>query len=59
MGLQVPPSERRTLFRSLAPLGYPFREETDNRAYQLFAGTGARSPVDSERGDGPRPDRKR
>jgi threonine dehydratase len=46
MGLQVPQPERRQLFASLAKLGYPFSEETDNQAYHLFAGTAARKRPD-------------
>ncbi|MCU7915129.1 MAG: threonine ammonia-lyase, biosynthetic [Candidatus Thiodiazotropha sp. (ex Gloverina cf. vestifex)] len=38
MGIQVPP-EQKTAFRQvLKKLDYPFWEETDNPAYQLFAG---------------------
>lgn len=37
-GLQVPAKERAELRRSLDALGYPYWEETDNRAYELFLG---------------------
>jgi len=36
MGIQVPPAEREELKRTLAGLGLPFWEETENPAYGLF-----------------------
>lgn len=36
LGMQVPANERKTVNTMLKELGYPFWEETDNRAYQLF-----------------------
>lgn len=38
-GLQVPARDRADFKRSLDALGYPYWEETDNPAYQLFLGT--------------------
>ena len=35
-GLQVPPADRRKLHKCLAEIGYPYREESDNPAYDLF-----------------------
>ena len=37
-GLQVPPQERELVTAALAEIGYPFWDETDNPAYQLFLG---------------------
>ena len=36
LGMQVPANERKTVNAMLRELGYPFWEETDNKAYQLF-----------------------
>ncbi|MEQ9567305.1 MAG: threonine ammonia-lyase, biosynthetic, partial [Pseudomonadales bacterium] len=36
LGMQVPANERKTVNAMLKELGYPFWEETDNKAYQLF-----------------------
>jgi threonine dehydratase len=46
MGLQVPKAERKTFRQSLDAIGFPYREETQNPAYRLFAGRGEnfRSP---------------
>lgn len=38
VGLQVPPEEDGEFTAFLANLGYPYWEETDNPAYQLFLG---------------------
>ncbi|WP_245424116.1 threonine ammonia-lyase, biosynthetic [Methylovirgula sp. 4M-Z18] len=35
-GLQVPLAERERFFEKLALLGYPYEDETDNPAYQMF-----------------------
>lgn len=35
-GIQVPQAERRVFAQTLADLGYPYRDETDNPAYRLF-----------------------
>jgi threonine dehydratase len=43
LGIQVLPEERPEVFATLAGLGYPYWEETDNAAYRLFAG--ARAPA--------------
>ena len=37
-GLQVPADERHLVAAALADIGYPFWDETDNPAYQLFLG---------------------
>jgi len=37
-GLQVPQHERPLVAAALAEIGYPFWDETDNPAYQLFLG---------------------
>ncbi|MFF7706458.1 threonine ammonia-lyase, biosynthetic [Pseudomonas sp. NPDC007930] len=37
-GLQVAPQEREQVLAALADVGYPFWDETDNPAYQLFLG---------------------
>jgi threonine dehydratase len=37
MGLQVPKEDRKTFHEFLDALGFPYREETDNPAYRLFA----------------------
>ena len=37
-GMQVPPAEKRAFRRFLLNLGYRYREETRNPAYQLFLG---------------------
>ncbi|MBD1549982.1 threonine ammonia-lyase, biosynthetic [Pseudomonas typographi] len=37
-GLQVPPQEREQVLAALEEIGYPFWDETDNPAYQLFLG---------------------
>ncbi|MCC2657360.1 MAG: ilvA [Panacagrimonas sp.] len=39
-GLQVPAKQRAEFKRSLDALGYPYFEETDNPAYELFLGPG-------------------
>jgi threonine dehydratase len=36
VGLQIPPKERKELTSHLDELGYPYWEETDNPAYELF-----------------------
>ena len=36
VGLQIPKAERKELGQYLETLGYPYWEETDNPAYQLF-----------------------
>ena len=36
VGLQIPKAERKQLGQYLDTLAYPYWEETDNRAYQLF-----------------------
>lgn len=41
VALEVPPKENKTFQKFLASLGYPYVEETDNPAYQLFLGTKA------------------
>jgi threonine dehydratase len=38
VGLQVPPEEGQEFTAFLDNLGYPYWEETDNPAYQLFLG---------------------
>jgi threonine dehydratase len=38
MGIQVPPEQKATFTKLLKKLDYPFWDETDNPAYQLFAG---------------------
>ncbi len=38
MGLQVPKEDRKTFHEFLDALGFPYREETDNPAYLMFAG---------------------
>ncbi len=43
IGIQAPSGECPELFRQLDALGYPYREETDNPAYRLFAGPGCGS----------------
>jgi threonine dehydratase len=43
MGIQMPSDQKGVFMRLLKRLDYPFWDETDNPAYQLFAG------VDSER----------
>lgn len=43
-GLQVPPNERAECRASLDALGFPYWEETDNPAYELFLGTTDPSP---------------
>ena len=35
-GFQVPPSDRPALFHRLEALGYPFEDESQNPAYDLF-----------------------
>ena len=40
MGIQVPKAERRAFRDFLDALGYAYREESENPAYQLFAGDG-------------------
>ena len=37
-GLQVPVAERGQVYAALEDIGYPFWDETDNPAYQLFLG---------------------
>ncbi|WP_263261400.1 threonine ammonia-lyase, biosynthetic [Pseudomonas sp. RIT-PI-S] len=37
-GLQVPVAERDQVYAALEDIGYPFWDETDNPAYQLFLG---------------------
>jgi threonine dehydratase len=37
-GLQVPASERHLVPAALAQIGYPYWDESDNPAYQLFLG---------------------
>jgi threonine dehydratase len=36
VGIQVPPQDRKAFREFLDALGYPYAEETDNPAYQLF-----------------------
>lgn len=36
IGIQAPPSERRQIEQVLDAIAYPYSEETDNRAYQLY-----------------------
>ena len=36
LGIQAPPSERRQIEQVLDAIAYPYSEETDNRAYQLY-----------------------
>jgi threonine dehydratase len=38
VGIQVPRSERRELERVLDRIDFPYSDETDNRAYQLYLG---------------------
>jgi threonine dehydratase len=38
VGIQVPPQEQAALQSFLNQLGYPWQDETDNPAYQLFLG---------------------
>ena len=38
LGIQVAPEEHAELLATLAQLGYPYWDETDNAAYRLFAG---------------------
>jgi len=38
VGMQVPPQEMHAFRRFLATLGYPYVDETANRAYRLFLG---------------------
>ena len=38
IGIQVPGGERRELEQVLDGIGYPYSEETENRAYQLYLG---------------------
>jgi threonine dehydratase len=38
VGLQVPKSERPQVKQFLNELGYPYQDETDNKAYQFFLG---------------------
>jgi threonine dehydratase len=38
VGLQAPKRDRSALRRFLAELGYPYQDETESRAYQLFLG---------------------
>ena len=38
VGMQVPPRDQRKFRAFLARVGYPYREETRNPAYQLFLG---------------------
>jgi threonine dehydratase len=38
IGLQVPDEEAVRLQEFLADVGYPYNEETDNPAYQMFLG---------------------
>lgn len=40
LGIQLPPDEHARFTAYLVELGYPHWDETDNPAYQLFAGTG-------------------
>jgi threonine dehydratase len=37
-GLQVPHDERHLVPAALAEIGYPYWDESDNPAYQLFLG---------------------
>ena len=37
-GLQVPADERYLVPAALADIGYPYWDESDNPAYQLFLG---------------------
>ncbi|MBK1720822.1 threonine ammonia-lyase, biosynthetic [Thiocystis violacea] len=41
MGAQIPAADQAEFRRSLDTLGYPYWEETDNPAYQVFAGVGS------------------
>jgi len=36
LGMQVPVKDRKTVNAMLKELGYPFWDESDNPAYQLF-----------------------
>jgi threonine dehydratase len=36
VGIQVPPTQRERFIESLDKLGYQYREETANPAYELF-----------------------
>jgi threonine dehydratase len=47
MGIQAPAAERPVLFKQLDDLGYRYWEETDNPAYQLFAGSVRRAREDA------------
>ncbi len=38
MGIQIPPDEKQDFLLRLEDLGYPFWDESENPAYQLFAG---------------------
>ena len=38
LGIQLPRGERREFERVLDRIRYPYREETGNRAYQLYLG---------------------
>jgi threonine dehydratase len=38
VGIQVPPADRKAFDAFLREINYPFREETDNIAYQTFLG---------------------
>jgi len=38
LGIQVPPEERKQFEQVLDEIAYPYSEETDNRAYQLYLG---------------------
>ena len=38
VGVQVPSRERREFEKILDQLNYPYRDETDNLAYQLYLG---------------------
>ncbi|HYE34870.1 threonine ammonia-lyase, biosynthetic [Methylocaldum sp.] len=43
MGIQVPKTERRAFHEFLDVIGFAYREETNNPAYQLFAGGNAKA----------------
>jgi threonine dehydratase len=40
VGIQVPPDEKPAFDEFLKTLGYPYQDESANRAYRLFLGSG-------------------
>ena len=38
VGVQVPGGERKAFSKVLDEVGYPYWDETENRAYQLYLG---------------------